>query len=96
VFLRQHRSAMAEQAVMAGHNAAMSRVLACSTAEGAVQEQAGGITFLRSLTALEQDFPARSPALRRPPRRTRRMIFHLKISPSLTVRMPTSMRARSH
>ena len=63
VFLRQHRSAMAEQAVMAGHNAAMSRVLACSTAEGAVQEQAGGITFLRWLTELERDFPVRFPIL---------------------------------
>ena len=31
-FLRQQRAAMAEQTVMAGHNAAMSRVLACSTA----------------------------------------------------------------
>ncbi len=63
VFLRQHRAAMVEQAVMAGHNAAMSRVLACSTAEGAVQEQAGGITFLRWLADLERDFPARFPAL---------------------------------
>ena len=63
VFLRQHRAAMAEQMVMAGHNAAMSRVLACSTAEGAVQEQASGITFLRWLTELEQDFPARFTAL---------------------------------
>ena len=62
-FLRQQRAAMAEQLVMAGHNAAMSRVLACSTAEGAVQEQASGITFLRWLTELEQDFPARFPAL---------------------------------
>ena len=62
-FLRQQRAAMAEQMVMAGHNAAMSRVLACSTAEGAVQEQASGITFLRWLTELEQDFPARFPAL---------------------------------
>ena len=61
--LRQHRTAMAEQTVMAGHSAAMTRVLACSTAEGAVQEQTGGITFLRWLTALEQDFPARFPAL---------------------------------
>ena len=48
---------------MAGHNAAMSRVLACSTAEGAVQEQAGGITFLRWLTELERDFPVRFPIL---------------------------------
>ena len=62
-FLRQQRAAMAEQMVMAGHSAAMSRVLACSTAEGAVQEQASGITFLRWLAELEQDFPARFPAL---------------------------------
>lgn len=62
-FLRQHRAAMAEQAVMAGHNAAMSRVLAYSTAEGAVLEQTGGITFLRWMTGLERDFPARFPAL---------------------------------
>ncbi|MEY8575117.1 hypothetical protein AALD01_12100 [Oscillospiraceae bacterium 21-37] len=62
-FLHQRRAAMAEQMVTAGHSAAMSRVLACSTAEGAVQEQASGITFLRWLTALEQDFPARFPAL---------------------------------
>ena len=54
---------MAEQMVTAGHSAAMSRVLACSTAEGAVQEQASGITFLRWLTELEQNFPARFPAL---------------------------------
>ncbi len=62
-FLRQQRAAMAEQMVMAGHNAAMSRALACSTAEGAVQEQVSGITFLRWLTELEQAFPARFPAL---------------------------------
>ena len=62
-FLRQRRAAMAEQMVTAGHSAAMSRVLACSTAEGAVQEQASGITFLRWLTELEQNFPARFPAL---------------------------------
>lgn len=62
-FLRQQRAAMAEQLVMAGHNAAMSRVLACSTAGGAVQEQVSGITFLRWLAELEQDFPVRFPAL---------------------------------
>ncbi len=62
-FLRQRRTAMAEQMATAGHSAAMARVLACSTAEGAVQEQASGITFLRWLTELEQDFPARFPAL---------------------------------
>lgn len=62
-FLRQRRAAMAEQMVTAGHSAAMSRVLASSTAEGAAQEQASGITFLRWLTELEQDFLTRFPAL---------------------------------
>ena len=75
IFLRQHRSAMAEQTVMAGHNAAMTRVLACSTAEGAVQEQTSGIAFLRWLTELEGDLPACFPTLAEELRALARRIF---------------------
>ena len=76
-FLRQQRAAMAEQTVMAGHNAAMSRVLACSTAGGAVQEQVSGITFLRWLMELEQDFPVRFPALAEELKALSRRVFCL-------------------
>jgi len=74
-FLRQRRTAMAEELVMEGHSAALSRVLACSTAEGAVQEQTSGITFYRWLSELEQAFPTRYPALAAELRLLARRIF---------------------
>lgn len=63
IILRQCRAAMAQQMIMAGHSAAIGRTLACATAEGAVKEQTGGITFLRWLTQLEQNFSCDFPAL---------------------------------
>ena len=59
----QHRAALAEQAVMAGHMAVLSRVGACCSADGAAREQAGGITFLRWLKELESGFQERFPEL---------------------------------
>ncbi len=62
--LCQRRTALSEQLVMSGHAAAMGRVAACCTAEGAAQERAGGITYYRWLKELEEQFEARFPSLR--------------------------------
>jgi len=62
-FLAQRRPMLSQQLVSAGHITSMSRVLARSSAEYAVKENAAGVSFLRWLTALEKDFEARSPAL---------------------------------
>lgn len=59
----QQRAALAQSLVMAGHRFAMGRVAACCTAEGAVQELTGGISYYLWLKALEAEFASRSPAL---------------------------------
>lgn len=62
-FLCQRRAMMAQQMIMSGHMIAIGRTLACSAAEGVVQEQTGGVSFYWWLTDLERNFQERFPAL---------------------------------
>ncbi len=62
-FLAQRRAVLAEQLVMNGHLTSLSRVLARSSAESVVKENAEGAAFLRWLTELERAFSQRFPAL---------------------------------
>ena len=62
-FVAQNRPTLAESLVGSGHMAGMNRVLARSSADGVVAENAGGVAFLHWLTALEKDFDAKAPAL---------------------------------
>lgn len=61
--LVQRCAVFAEQIAMAGHSFAMRRVSAGCTAEGAVQEHSGGITYFRWLKRLESNFQDMFPAL---------------------------------
>ncbi|MDE7260592.1 MAG: insulinase family protein, partial [Oscillospiraceae bacterium] len=84
-YLVQRRPALAEQLTAAGHVTSMGRILARSSAYGVVQENAGGLTFLRWLTALEKDFQDRSPALLKDLKALAEKLFcHARLTLSVT------------
>lgn len=62
-FLCQRRAALSERLVSSGHVTALDRTAACTSVEGVVREQAGGVEFLRWMKALEAGFEEKFPAL---------------------------------
>lgn len=61
--LRQSITGMEQKVVSAGSSFAMTRVMAGCSAQGVVQECAGGLTFCQWLKALEGDFDSRASRL---------------------------------
>ena len=61
--LRQQITALTQGIIMSGNSFAMQRVAAGFTAEGAVSEYTGGITYLQWMKALEKDFANAYPLL---------------------------------
>ena len=62
-FLSQRRALYTQRVAQNGHNTALTRVMARSTAQGVVTELTSGVSFLRWLRQVEEHFSERFPSL---------------------------------